>query len=167
LQGVLRRLPRSARAINLISRSLKSFSSHFPFLNLPSPKSSLRPRILNALPIFPASSSPQDRFRDRWITSYTIYFSSRPHPLGSSQPYLLPSPLSSSSFSTSSPLSLSILNCPRPRPRSKFTSTANISPPQSSDLTDCLDGCPFGVRAGRAVRGIVIRTVSNRPDLHT
>jgi hypothetical protein len=38
LQGVLRRLPRSARAINLISRSLKSFFSHFPFLNLPSPK---------------------------------------------------------------------------------------------------------------------------------
>jgi hypothetical protein len=80
LQGVLRRLPRFARAINLISRSLKSFFSHFPFLNLPSPKSSLRPRILNALPIFPTSSLPPGPFQRPLdpLVYYILLFSSSP-----------------------------------------------------------------------------------------
>jgi hypothetical protein len=136
--------PRSARPSNpsnLISRSLKSCSSHFPFLNLPSPK------------VLSPATNPQ-----RVANISRQLFS--PGPLGSSQPYLLPSPavlvLLFNLFS-SKPQYLQLCSSSSTKQihlNSKHLASTVLRPHRLPRRVS------FGVRAGRAVPGIVYVSIS-------
>jgi hypothetical protein len=146
--------------LNMRATSFLGHSSPSLLFPIPEPsitESPLRPRILNALPILPAASLPQDRFWDRRISSYTIYFSSRPHPLGSSQPYLLALPTVLVLDLDLSPLSLSAVYSQSSSSSSTKQALVDSKHFASSVLRP--DRLPrrlsFGVRAGRAVPGIV------------
>jgi hypothetical protein len=150
LQGVLRRLP-----------------LFLPF-PIPEPSITESPRLLSLsghesltrCQYFPPALFPQDRFRVRWISPYPIYFSSRPHPLGSSQPYLLPSPavlaLLLDLFS-SKPQYLHLSSSSSTKQihlNSKHLASIVLRPHRLPQRVS------FGVRAGRAVPGIVYVSIS-------
>jgi hypothetical protein len=160
LQGVLRRLPRSARAINLISRSLKSFSSHFPFLNLPSPKvpspATNPQRVANiSRQLFPPGlfQSPLDL-----LVYYILLFSSSPSRQQLALPTALPAVLAL----------LLDLFCSKPQylQLSSSSSTKQIHLNSKHLASTVLrphrlpQRVSFGVRAGRAVPGIGYVSIS-------